>query len=172
MAITVLADENVKFTVLLEAPANPELPTAVELNAGEDLSFRTLFDDFQWGAAASEKIGERLLGEGSASQKPGAGNYNLGFTILRQFAVGGGGFDATQDAVFEAIKVKGTTFWGYVRRMDKKASTVWATGDEIACGGEVTSDTPETPDNGGSIKYRISPSATRMADFVEVPAGA
>lgn len=165
MAIRVLADENIKFTILTTKPANVEAPTIVELNAGIDASCKVDYDSFRWTATASEQVGERLLCEGTASQTPGVGNYDLGITVFRWFDDTTGGFDDTDDALFEALKVKGTEIYGYVRRMDKKHSAPWAATDEIQLGGSVVTDTPQSPDNAGSIKYTVPLSARQMVDF-------
>jgi hypothetical protein len=171
MAIRVLADENIKLSILTTKPVNVEAPTAAELNAGIDASCLVDYNSFQWAAAASTAVNERLLCEGTESSRPGAGNYNLSVTPFRWFDDTTGGFDATGDLLFEALKVKGTEVYGYVRRMDKKYSTPWAAGDEIQLGGSMLTDTPTPPDNAGSIKYLVPLSAVQMVDFGEVAAG-
>lgn len=172
MSIRVLADENIKLTFLTTKPGDVESPTAAELNAGIDASCKVDYDSFQWTAAASEQIGERLLCEGTASQTPGVGNYTLGVTVFRWFDDAAGGFDAEDDALFEALREKGSEVYGYVRRMDKKHSEPWAANDEIQLGGAVVTDTPQVPDNGGSFKYTVPLAARQMVDFGAVAAGA
>ena len=43
---------------------------------------------------------------------------------------------------------------------------------EIALGGSVVTDTPQSPDNAGSIKYAVPLSARQMVDFGTPGAGA
>ena len=167
----VLADEHTKFTILTTAPADPSAPTVTELNAGIDASCLVFADDFRWTATDSEKVGERRLCEGTAAQSNGISNYDVGFTAWRWFDSTTGAVDATADELFEAVKVKNTTLWGYVRRNGKAHDADWAADDEFALGGEVLTDTPQT-DGTGFIKYRIPLSAQAMTDFGTVGAGA
>lgn len=166
MGFKVLADKRIKFTVLTDEPANPASPTAAELNAVSaiDGSCKVFFDDFKWTAAASERLAERMLCEGSETSVPGVGNYDLGFTVARFFAEAGG-FDATDDLLFEAVKVKGTNLWGYVRRTDKLYTEAWESGDEFQLGGAFVTDTPQARDGGGSHAYRVDVTAGEMHDF-------
>lgn len=166
-AVRVLADEHIKFTVLTAEPADPAAPTATELNAGIDASCLVFADDFRWTAADSERVGERALCESTAAESPGISNYDLSFTAWRYFDSVTGAPDATADELFDAVKVKGTELWGYVRRTGKLYSAVWATGDEIQLGGRFTTDTPQT-EGTGFIKYRIPTLPQAMNDFIAV----
>ena len=165
MGVRVLADEHIKFTVLTTKPADVEAPTATELNAGIDASCLIFADNYTWTATDSERIGERALCEGSASESPGIGNYDLGITAWRYFDDTTGKVDATADTLFAAVKEKGTTLWMYERRTGQPHDEDWAAGDEIHLGGEVTTDTPQATDNSGFIKYRIPLLSGRMVDF-------
>lgn len=162
----VLADEHIKFTILTTAPADL-YPTAAELNAGIDASCLVFADDFTWTAADSEAIGERALCEATAATSPGISNYSLGFTAWRYFDETTGQPDPTADALFQAVKVKGTELWGYTRRTGQPYSDDWADGDECQLGGRFITDTPQTVD-GGLIKYRIPTMPQAMDDFFEV----
>ena len=167
----VLADEHIKFTILTAAPANPTAPTAAELNAGIDASCLVFADDFTWTATDSEKVGERALCEATAAESPGISNYDLGFTAWRYFDSTTGAADVAADVLFEAVKVKGTELYGYVRRTGKRHDADWATGDEIQLGGRFSTDTPQAL-NSGFIKYRIPCDPQAMDDFFAVAAGA
>lgn len=174
MAVRVLADKNIKLTFLTTKPVNVESPTAAELNAvgAIDASCLVDYDSFKWSASASEQIGERLLCEGTASQTPGVGNYDLNVTVFRFFTDAvGGGFDTAGDKLFAALKAKGATVYGYARRMDKRYSMPWAALDEIQLGGEMVTDTPQASTNEGSIKYNVPLSARQMVDFGKVASG-
>lgn len=168
----VLADEHIKLTVLTTKPEDVTAPTATELNAGIDASCLVFADDYTWTATDSERIGERAICEGSASESPGIGNYDLGVTAWRWFDPETGEIDAAADELFAALKEKGTTVWAYERRTGKEHSEDWAASDEIHLGGEVTTDTPQVTENTGFIKYRIPLMSGRMVDFGEVAAGA
>ena len=171
MAARVLADGKTKFSVLTTKPVNPAAPTATELNAGIDLSQDVLSSDFTFGAVDSDKIAEKALGDEGNANAIGASNYQAGFTLWRKFATAGG-FDATAETGWAALKEKGTTLWAYARQMDKDASETWAATDEIYLGAELITDTPQRTDGTGFIKYRIPAEVQRGYPFVEVAAGA
>lgn len=165
----VLADGKTKFTILTTEPANPDAPTAAELNAGIDLSCKVVASDFNWSATDSEKVNEPALCDDANANSFGKSNYQVGFSLWREYLEAGGA-DPTADAGFEAVKVKGTTLWGYARLSDKKSTEVWATADEIYLGGEFAVDTPQQPQGGGWVKFRISGEMQQGYDFIEVAA--
>ena len=162
----VLADEHTKFTILTTAPADT-YPTAAELNAGIDASCLVYADDFSWTAADSESIAERALCEATAAASPGISNYTLGFTAWRFFDETTGQPDPTADALFQAVKVKGTELWGYTRRTGQRYDEPWVDGDECQLGGRFITDTPQVV-AGGLTKYRIPGMPQAMDDFFEV----
>lgn len=167
-----LADGHVKFTLLLTKPVDPAAPTATELNAGIDMECNVLNSDFAFGPTDSDKIAEKALCDLSNKNAIGASNYTAGFTVFRKFDSATGAVDDTEDEAFQAVKVKGTTVWGYVRKTGKVATLPWAAGDEIWNGQEILTDTPQSPsDAGGYIKARVPAESQAGWDFVEVAAG-
>lgn len=162
-----IGDGKTKFTLLTVAPANPAAPTATELNAGIDASFKVLGSDFLWSATDSTAITETPLGEKIESSAPGRGIYQAGVTLWRYFALAGGA-DPTEDEVFEALKAKGTTVYGYARETDKDAEDDWAASDEIYLGAEVVTDTPQRLDGTGFIKRRVPMMVQRAYDNIVV----
>lgn len=151
-----LADGHSKLTILTEAPADPDAPTAAELNAGIDVSCAVLASDFTWSAADSDKVNEKALCTTNNANSIGASNFTAGLTLFRYFDAGTGAVDETEDEAFQALKVKGTTVWGYLRENGKLATVAWAAGDEIVLGLEVQTDVPQRPQNaGGYIKRRV-----------------
>ena len=170
MAVRMLADDKIKFTILTEAPVDPSAPTAVELNAGIDASLKISKDGFKWSASDSDKISEPALGSATNSAVPGMGNYDLSFTVWRQFGVAGG-FDAVADDVFDAVKTKNTSLWCYARKTDKLATADWAASDEIMLGADVVTDTPKTSNVTGYIRYEISLMCQTAYPFITVASG-
>ena len=168
MAVRMLADDKIKFTILTSSPADPAAPTAAELNAGIDASLKISKDGFKWSAADSDKINEPPLGSATNSAVPGMGNYDLGFTVWRQFDGVSGGIDAAADTVFNAVKVKNTTLWCYARKTDKLATAVWATSDEIMLGADIVTDTPKTTNVTGYIRYEIPIMCQTAYPFISV----
>lgn len=151
-----LADGHTKFTILTTEPANPEAPTAAELNAGIDASCDILASDFTWGATDSDKVAEKALCTENNANSLGASNFAAGITPFRYFDATTKNAHATDDAVFQALKVKGTELWGYARKTLKKSTEAWALDDEIYFGAHVITDEPQPPsDQGGYIKYRV-----------------
>lgn len=167
-----LADGRTKFTILVVEPVNPEAPTAAELNAGIDASCNILQSDFNWTATDSEKVAEKALCDQNNSNAIGAGNYNVGFTVWRYFDATTLDADAVADAVFDAVRAKGTEFWGYARETAKESTADWVAGDEIYLAGRVLSDNPQRPENGGFIKRRIPLEMQSAYDDIVVAAGA
>lgn len=165
----VLADGKVKFTILTTAPADPEAPTAVELNAGIDLSCKILASDFAFGPTGSETVDEPALCDEGSAQAYGRSNYEALFTLWRYY-LEAGGVDPDEDAGFAAVKVKGATLWGYKRMTDKKATEDWADGDEITFGGEFTNDNPQAQ-TGGWQKFTVPCAVQKGWPFIAVAAG-
>lgn len=163
----VLADGRTKLTILTSSPLDPANPTASELNAGIDMSAKVLTEGFSWTPADSDKVNEGALSDTTNSSALGRTNYNAAFTLWRYYLTGGG-VDPTADAGFAAVKTRGTTLWGYVRRSDKLASAVWAAGDEIQLGAEFINDTPQDPGAGGWLKYAIKCEVQNGYPFITV----
>lgn len=164
-----IGDGKTKFTLCMEKPVNPEAPTATELEAGIDASFKILGSDFAWSATDSTSIAETPLGAQLESAVPGRSNYTAGVTLWRYFALAGGA-DPTEDEVFEALRAKGTTFWAYARETDKDAEDEWEAGDEIYLGAEVVNDLPQRLDGTGFIKRRVPLMIQRGYDNITVAA--
>jgi hypothetical protein len=126
-----LADGKTKFTVLVAKPVNPLLPTITELNAGIQAAANILASDFTWGAADSDTVAERSLADKNNVNAYAASNYTAGITPFRYFDETTGAPDPTEDALFDAVKEKGTELWCYARRTGKDAGAAWAAADEI-----------------------------------------
>lgn len=151
-----LADGHMKLTLLVTEPADPTEPTVAELNAGIDAECSILASDFVWSPADSDKIAEAALCETSNANSFGRDNFTAGLTVFRYYDETTKNADATEDAVYQALRVKGTTVWGYLRDNGKLATEAWAAGDEIDLALKVITDRPQMPSNGGGyIKRRI-----------------
>lgn len=153
MSIRVLADGRIRMAMCTTMPTNPAAPTAAQLTAGIDLSFKVTTDNYNFGPVDSDKIAEKLLGSNSNANGLGAGNAQAAFNLCRFWATGGGP-DGTDDTAFTALKVKGTTVWLYGRKTDKLATASWAAGDELFFGCEAVTDSLQ-PVDGGFIKWRV-----------------
>lgn len=169
-----LADGRTKFTILTTKPADPEAPTVTELEAGIDASCNVLASDFTFGAAASDKVNESALCTTDNANTPTRGNNQSAFTLFRYFDPETGAADVSgDDAAFQALKYKGTTFWAYARRTTKLSGEAWAADDEIFHGAEIVTDSVMPPsDMGGWIKYRQEAETQVAYPFITVAAGA
>lgn len=165
-----LEDGHIKFAILTDKPANPAAPTVAELEAGIDASCAILNSDFQWSATDSDKNPEKPLCQENNSNSLGAGNYQTGITLFRQWdSTDLGKADATADVAYTAVVVKGTTVWCYARRTGKKSTDAWAADDEIYLGGEVLTDTPQVI-QGGFIKGRVPMEMQTAYDHISASA--
>ena len=99
---------------------------------------KVLYDGFQFSAVDSATQSGKMLC-GSNEEAFTDENFALGFTVARQY-LAAGGIDPTGDALFEAVKLRGTTLWAYARFTDKPAITAWAAGDEIYLGARFATD--------------------------------
>ena len=151
-----LADGHIKIAICTTAPANPALPLVAELNAGIQAASRILMSDWTWSATDSDKVNERAVSDINNVNALSGSNFQAGMTIFRYFNAGTGVADPTEDSLFTATKVKGTSLWIYVRKTGKLETAAWAAADEIYLGGLVITDLPQEPsDAGGYIKKRI-----------------
>lgn len=169
-----LADGHEKIAVLLEEPVNPAAPTITELNAGIDAACAILASDWAFGPTDSDSFSEPAVCEDSNAESYGRSNGQFMASIFRYFAtLTPGQPDPIPDALFAAVKVKGTVVWVYSRRTAKKSTDAWAADDEIRYGAEVLTDTPQDPsDAGGFIKQRVPGKIQKAWPFIEAAAGA
>lgn len=154
-----LADAHKKIAVLTAEPADPENPTAIELAAGiggaAGAGCRILLADWLFGPTDSDTFNERAVCEDGNASAYGASNYQAGMTVFRYFDETDGTPDPTEDALFEALKVKGARLWIYERETGQPEDEAWTTGDELWFGAEVLADNPQKPsETGGYIKRR------------------
>lgn len=166
-----LADGRTKFTILTTKPVNPAAPTATELNAGIDASCNILASDFNFGAAASDKVNEAALCTDTNANTSTRGNNVASFTLFRYFDEDGASEPTEGDDAFQAVKVKGATLYAYARRTSKKSTEPWEASDEIYHAAEISTDTPLPPsDMGGWIKYRQEADTQVAWPFIAVAA--
>lgn len=162
---TSLADGKTKLAILATKPADPKAPTITELEAGIEASCRILSNDYNVGPTSSETIDEKPLCVEGNVQVPGPSNYTAEFSAFRYFdeltgkaeegGAGTGDEAEIGDAVFQAVKQKGTRLWLVERETSLESTKPWTEGDEVSVY-EVLTDNPQKPgDSGGYIKRRI-----------------
>lgn len=166
-----LADGHEKIAVLTTKPANPAAPTVAELEAGIDAACAILASGWTFGPTDSESFSEPAVCEEVTAESYGRSNGQFSATVFRYFAnANPGQADATADALFAALKLKGTTVWVYARETAKKSTDAWAADDEIRYGAEILTDRPQKADAGGYIK-RVIPGKVQ-ADWTDIEAAA
>lgn len=165
-----LADGKKKITALITKPVNEEAPTAVELNAGIDISCSVLDSDFNWTNTASATFDEKPACAKGQVLALGSSNFDLALTYIREYLEAGGPDVAGEDAGYQAVRTKGSVVWIYVRETEKDSDEDWAAGDEIYLGGKVQSDAPARVNNDGNIKRRIVFLPQRMFEDIAVAA--
>lgn len=158
-----LADGRIKISIMTAKPVDPYKTTVAELNAGIDAACRIVSTDYNLGATASETVNEKALCQEGNATTPTTSNYEGSFTVFRYFdpvtgkaesaATGPGG--DVGDAVFQALKMKGSRVWIAQRFTSKKSTDAWAAGDEIEVF-EVVTDNPQSAGAEGYIKKKIS----------------
>ena len=166
-----LADAGKRFYILTTKPANPAAPTAAELLAGIDASCKVSRENFSWTPTDSDTVDDPELCSTSKAVAPSFDNAELGFQVYRYW-LEAGGVDTTADALFTAVKEKGTVLWGYYRHTDDPVGTAPAATDEIVLGAEFWTDHPQDPGNSGWLKYRVPCHANQLYPWISVGAGA
>lgn len=123
-----------------------------------DAAPRILASDFKLGADDDDTVNEPALSEETAADVPTHGKLSGMITAFRYFSslgvpeVGSGG--DLGDAVFQAIKTKGTTLWIARRDTSKLSGDSWATGDPYEIY-EVITGTPQQTPLEGYIKNPV-----------------
>jgi hypothetical protein len=165
-----LSKGRTKVAVLTTKPADPAKPTVTELDAGIEASCKIPSSMWTWRAGDPTTETDSPLCVESDNEVPVADKYDTGFGVYREFAAEGG-FDPLEDALFEAVRVRGTTLWVYARKTDKLSKEAWAADDEIYLGGELLTGTPKNVE-GGFIKFEVPLFAQNMHNFIKVGAAA
>jgi hypothetical protein len=152
-----LSDGHAKVAVLTTAPANLASPTVAELNAGIDASCRILRSGFVFGFTDSDKVSEPAVCDLINVNALGSSNFAAAMTIWRYFNAGTLAADPTEDSLWTAVKVKGTSLYIYVRETAKLSTAAWASADELVGGGLFLTDNPQRPTDGGGYIKRALP---------------
>lgn len=168
-----LADGHEKIAVLTTKPADPAAPTAAELAAGIDAAPNIVASDWTFGPTDPDTFNERAVAEEDNPNAYGPSNGQFGATIFRKFDSATGVADATDDALYDALKTKGATVWVYSRITGQKSTAAWTAADEIWYGAEVLLGGAQRPSQGGGyIKNRIPGQVQKSYPDIAVGAGA
>ena len=157
--VKTLADGNVRVFLLATKPADINAITVAELTAASpasrNVACNILASDFDIGPTGSETIDEKALCAKGNAQVFGLTNYGGGFSVFRYFDPTTGLPDATDDYLWEAAKLKGTTLHLVVIEDGKLSTAAPVVGEEYRYF-ELLTDDPVRGDRTGYIKYRIN----------------
>ncbi|HET7398995.1 MAG TPA: hypothetical protein VFJ94_10780 [Intrasporangium sp.] len=164
-----LSTGHVKVAILTTKPANIAAPTVLELNGGianaADFIPKSLW---KWGAGDPKTVSDPALSANFEAEVPTEDTYDLGLGVYRGYTAAGA-VDATEDALFAATKLRGTTLYIYARKTGKLSTDIWAAADEIYLGGAVVTGTPKEVSEGW-IKYEVPIFAQTMFNFIAAAA--
>ncbi|NUP03539.1 MAG: hypothetical protein HOW59_37015 [Nonomuraea sp.] len=153
-----LADGRIKLSIMSTKPVDPLNPTLAELNAGIDAAMRILSSDFKLGPVASDTVDEKPVGAEGNVKVLTTSNYEGNMTPFRYFDATGKAETGTGgeigDAVFQAMKVKGSRLWVAKRFTSKKSAAAWAADDEVEVY-EVVTDNAADAEATGYIKKNV-----------------
>lgn len=154
-----LAEGHKKVAVLATAPVIMSAPTITELTAGIDASCRILENNFEMTSDGSDTVDEKTLCDIGTSEVPTNPKFKAAMTVFRYFDPITGKPDTSAagsigDALFQALKERGTEQWIVVRETSKLAKAAWVIGDECSVYHIIT-DAWQRGDGTGYIKRMI-----------------
>lgn len=160
-----LATGHRRVAILTTKPADMKAPTVTELDAGLHASCRIVAANYTLGPGDSETISEGSLCDEVVPEVPTNATFEKGeLGVFRYWDAAkpgthevtgaGSGDDAIGDAVFQALKARGTTLWIVDRLTGKKATDPWEAGDEVRVF-EVITDAPREGEMEGYIKALV-----------------
>lgn len=117
-----------------------------------DASCRVSREGFNLGATDSDSFSDPALCEEVAAETPGPSKYEGNLPVFRYFDAEGKAETGTGgeigDALFQALKEKGTTLWIARRDTSRKSQEAWAAGDEYEIYEVITDEPKEAPQDG------------------------
>lgn len=156
-----LAAGHTKLAIFATKPSGDlaALPVSAFTGPGViDAACRVAMADFSLGAVDSETFTDQALCEEVAAETPGSSKYEGNITPFRYFDSEGkaevGVAGEIGDALFQAVKEKGTTLWIGRRDTSKKSKEDWGQGEEYKLF-EVITDEPKESSQEGYIKHPV-----------------
>ena len=162
------SDGRRKLVLLATTPADTAAIPVATANGGTDISGWTLKSSQVNVPSGSDTFDASVWDSRGNATAYGASNLDGNFVIIhREYATDDLQPDATDDATWESLKVKGTTVRFLTRKSAKLSGAAFTAGDEYRYAEYVTDDPiDEAPDDGSYIKFRIplSPSGVMSLD--------
>ena len=128
-----------------------------------------------------DKVADKALCDTNNANALGASNFQGGVTPFRYFDETSENPDLTEDAVYQAIKAKGTRWWGYARKTAKLSTAAWEGDDESrrrADAEDLTHDEPKIEATGMNqqplqdVRVTAQMGATHPARVIDMREGA
>lgn len=132
--------------------ANPQAPTAAELNAGVDLTTAIAWDGFELGASDSSDIDDASLADAAGFVEPGFDQYNASLSLFYPADM----TDVSSDyvAAYETFKTR-VTGWLYMRVNGGLYTVNYAAGDVISGFKVITDFTAHDAEGEDSVKFNV-----------------
>lgn len=165
-----LADGNDTLWVLDTLPADPEAPTATEINAGENASCVVGKSGFVLGAGAPTTASDAPLCTEGEMQIPVSKTYEATMNVYRFFDESGQ-IDPTDDFFFDALREFGSEVILAYRDGGKKHTEDAAEDDEISIYKVISGGMGRATDRSGYSKRVAHVSVTEAWEDVAVVAG-
>jgi hypothetical protein len=149
------ANGYIKVVWVLEADiADPEFPTAAELNAALDLSSAISWEDYALGSTGSDDIEDRALTDLGNATSRGSANYEAVLDFFRDK----NNQDATSVYVdaFEAFRTFDVVGYLVTRVNDKPATDAFAAGDTVSVFKVIISHTTDITSGDTSTKFQVT----------------
>lgn len=166
-----LSQGRIKLTLLVDAPADPENPTASELNDGHDASADVNMSNFVFTPTDSDTTPNTKLASRSQTQMVTNRNHDAHFDVERGYTSGGdtSSGDETAQLIIDNV---GSEIWAYKREDGNKwSSDEWEDGDTYDMGGRFEVDLPTRGDLEGNIKFHTRLLSRDVYDHGTVAAG-
>jgi hypothetical protein len=144
-----------KVAWVLEAGiADPEFPTAAELNAGLDLSAAIAWEDYEVGSTGSDDIEDRAITDLGNAISRGSANYGATLDFFRD----ADNTDVTSIYVdaFEAFRVTRVVGYLVTRIADKPAGDAFAAGDTVSVYKLMATTTTDVTGGDTSTKFQVT----------------
>ena len=127
------AELNQKWYFLPTPPVDLDAITVAELWAGIDVTCRLASDGTTFRATDSDTIADGAICEPAGAEVAGASKYEATAAIYRFFSEDTPGTaDPEGDALFAALRVKGSPGTFVIRHVNKRWDEPWAAGDEYS----------------------------------------
>lgn len=149
------ANGYVKVAWALEADiADPEFPTATELNAALDLSSAISWEDYALGSTGSDDIEDRALTDLGSAVSRGSANFEAVLDFFRD--KNNQSASSVYVDAFEAFRTADVVGYLVTRLAEKPATDAFAAGDTISVYKVIISYSADLTSGDNSTKFQVN----------------